>query len=104
MRRTICFKCLISLCMRDSHRFKPVNDAFSVQEHKSRRDLCRVETRSGLFKFPGFLDVEHEIASINELHHEEESILPHKSGANVNFISKARSKNNKVDYSILHVD
>lgn len=72
------FYCLWSFrcdyCVRVS--FKPVNDAFAVQEHESRGDLRCVETRPGLLKLPGLLDVEHEIAAVHELHHEEETVLP----------------------------
>lgn len=50
-----------------------------MQKHESRCDLCRVETSSGLIKFTGFLDVEHEVAAVNKLHHEEETILKYES-------------------------
>lgn len=55
--------------------FRPVEDAFAVQEHESRGDLGCVETCSRLFKLPGLLDVEHKIATIHKLHHKEETVL-----------------------------
>lgn len=54
---------------------RPVQDSFVVQEHERRRDLCGVETCSGLFKLSGLLDVEHEITAVYELHHKEETVL-----------------------------
>lgn len=57
------------------HGFKPVDDAFAVQEHEGGGDLRRVEPRPGLLELPGLLDVEHEIASVHKLHHKEEPVL-----------------------------
>lgn len=54
---------------------RPVQDSFAVQEHERRRDLCGVETCSGLFKLSGLLDVEHEITAVYKLHHKEETVL-----------------------------
>lgn len=54
---------------------RPVEDSFAVQEHERRRDLCGVETCSGLLKLSGLLDVEHEITAVYELHHKEETVL-----------------------------
>lgn len=57
---------------------RPVDDAFTVQEHEGRCDLGRVETCSGLLKLPGLLDVEHQIATIHKFHHKEETVLKKK--------------------------
>lgn len=51
-----------------------------MQEHERRSDLRGVETCSGLFKLPGFLDVEHKIATVYELHHKEETVLQRRKG------------------------
>lgn len=68
--------CVTSFFM--SFCLKPVDDAFAVQEHQGGSDLRRVETRSALVKLPGLLDVEHEIAAVHKLHHEEKTILQFK--------------------------
>lgn len=57
---------------------RPVDDAFAVQEHESRGDLRRVETRSWLLKLPGLLDVEHQIATVHKFHHEEQTVLKNR--------------------------
>lgn len=65
--------------------FRPVDDAFGVQEHESGGYLCCVEPCSGLLELPGLLDVEHKIATIHKLHHKEETVLP-KEAKGMTFI------------------
>lgn len=65
-----------------------------MQEHERRRDLCGVETRSGLFKLPGLLDVEHEIATVYELHHKEETVLRKCAKKEMTFPHEHPKRNN----------
>lgn len=53
----------------------PVYDSIPVQEHQSGRDFSRVETRSRLVELPRSLNLKHQVASVNVLHHEEEPVL-----------------------------
>lgn len=53
----------------------PVNDSMPVQEHQRRRDLSRVKARSRLVELPRALNLKHQVASINVLHHEEQPVL-----------------------------
>ncbi|MPC87440.1 hypothetical protein E2C01_082302 [Portunus trituberculatus] len=53
----------------------PVDDAFAMQELESRGNLGAVETRPELIKAAAVLDVEHEVATRQVLHHEEEVTL-----------------------------
>jgi len=53
----------------------PVYDSVPVQEHQGGRDLGRVETRPRLVELPRALDLEHEVASVDVLHHEEQAVL-----------------------------
>ena len=59
----------------------PVYDAFAVQELESRGDLGAVETRSELVKSAAVLDMEHEVAARQVLHHEEQMTLEGKKKA-----------------------
>lgn len=60
------------LCVR------PVDDALAVQEPKCRGDLGGVEASAALLKLSGLLDVEHEVAPIDKLHHKEQAVLEHR--------------------------
>lgn len=53
----------------------PVDDAFLVQEHECRNDLCGVETSSGFVKTTGLLNVEHQVTSVHKLHDKEQTVL-----------------------------
>lgn len=53
----------------------PVDDALCVQKAQPRDNLGGVETSPGLWKSTRLLDVEHEIASIQVLHHEKQMRL-----------------------------
>ena len=43
-----------------------------MQKFKREQDLGRVEPRPVHIKPPGLLNVEHEVAAVQVLHHEEE--------------------------------
>ena len=58
--------------LSDFVSFIPVNDAFPVQKFKREQDLGRVEPRPVHIKPAGLLNVEHEVAAVQVLHHEEE--------------------------------
>lgn len=53
----------------------PVNDSVPVQEHQSRRDLGSVKTRPRLVELPRALNLKHQVASIDVLHHKEQPVL-----------------------------
>lgn len=53
----------------------PVNDSVPVQEHQSRRDLCGIKTGPRLIELPRALNLKHEVASIDVLHHKEQPVL-----------------------------
>ena len=57
----------------------PVNDALFVQEFQSGDDFGRVKPGPILFETPALLDVEHEIAAVQILHHEEQVRLFQRS-------------------------
>ena len=59
----------------DHSKCSPVNDASIMEEEKSQDDFGRVESRSVLVKLAGSLDLEHEVAPIDILHHEEQPLL-----------------------------
>ena len=54
----------------------PVDDTVSVQVLQGEHDLRRVEAGAGLVELARALDLEHEIAAVHVLHHEEEPVLP----------------------------
>lgn len=58
-----------------SSQDSPVDDAFLVQEHERRNDLCSIETSSRFVKTTRLLDVEHQVAPVHKLHHKEQPIL-----------------------------
>lgn len=58
----------------------PVDDAFLVEEHECRNDLCSVETSSGFIETPGLLDVEHQVTSVHKLHDKEQTVLNEMRG------------------------
>ena len=49
-----------------------VNDSLLVKEYETWPDLGGIEPGSGFGKASALLDVEHEIATVQVLHHEEE--------------------------------
>ena len=53
----------------------PVDDTVSVQVLQGEHDLRRVEAGARLVELARPLDLEHEIAAVHVLHHEEEPIL-----------------------------
>lgn len=53
----------------------PVNDSVPVQEHQSRRDLGGVKARPRLVELPRALNLKHQVASVDVLHHEEQAVL-----------------------------
>lgn len=56
----------------------PVNDPMSVQEHQSRRDLGSVKAGPRLVKLPRALNLKHQVASVDILHHKEQPVLESK--------------------------
>ena len=66
-----------------SKLISPVNDAFPVQKFKREQDLGGVEPRPVHVEPSGLLDVEHEVAAVQVLHHEEEVRL--KGGGSIEF-------------------
>lgn len=62
----------ISLCHKSA---LPVYDPIAVQEHERWRHFSRVEAGSSLVKFPGALDLKHQVTSVYVLHDEEEAVL-----------------------------
>ena len=46
-----------------------------MKEEKGTNNLGRVEPRSAQFELSGPLYLEHEISTVNVLHHKEQSIL-----------------------------
>lgn len=56
-------------------RLSPVNDTLAMQEFESRGDLRTVEARPELVKATTVLDMEHEVASGQVLHHEKQMRL-----------------------------
>lgn len=58
-----------------SFRLSPVNDTLAMQEFESRGDLRTVEARPELVKATTVLDMEHEVASGQVLHHEKQMRL-----------------------------
>eukprot|EP01136_Pigoraptor_vietnamica_P018408 Opistho-1_new@5380 len=52
-----------------------VDDALVVKELKRRHNLGRVEPRSVLVEAAVALDLEHEVATVDILHHEEQAVL-----------------------------
>ena len=57
----------------------PINYAVFVEKLQGEHDLGRVETRARLVEFSSALDLEHEITSVDVLHHEEKAILRRKN-------------------------
>lgn len=53
----------------------PVDDSVPVQEHQGRCDLGGVKSGSRLIELPRSLDLEHQVSSVNVLHHEEQTVL-----------------------------
>lgn len=53
----------------------PVNDSMPVQEHQRRRDLSCVKARPRLVELPRALNLKHQVASVDVLHHEEQAVL-----------------------------
>lgn len=53
----------------------PVYDSVLVQKHQGRCDLSGVESRSCLIKLPRSLNLKHQVATIDVLHHEEQPVL-----------------------------
>ena len=53
----------------------PVDDTVSVQVLQGEHDLRRVEAGARLVELARPLDLEHEIAAVHVLHHEEETVL-----------------------------
>lgn len=72
-----------------------------MQEHERRRDLCGVETCSGLFKLSGLLDVKHEIAAVDELHHKEETVLQKCRKEEMTFPHDHPKRNNLREPSVI---
>ena len=52
-----------------------VDDAVGVEEHERERDLRGVEARAALVELARALDLEHEVAAVHVLHHEEQAVL-----------------------------
>ena len=61
--------------LQKNKHFLPVNDVVRVQELQSADDLGTVESGTILIELSVFLDVKHEITSIQILHHEEQMTL-----------------------------
>lgn len=53
----------------------PIDDALLVQELEAGNDFGRIEFRARLRKATAHLDVEHQIAAVQVLHHEEQMTL-----------------------------
>lgn len=53
----------------------PVNDSMPVQEHQSWRDLGSVKAGPRLVELSRALNLKHQIASVDILHHEEQPVL-----------------------------
>jgi hypothetical protein len=49
----------------------PINDSFPMKKFEARHDLSAVELRSLLGESTTLLDVEHQVASIQVLHHKK---------------------------------
>jgi hypothetical protein len=49
----------------------PINDAFPMKKLQARHDLSAVELRSLLGESTTLLDVEHQVATIQVLHHKK---------------------------------
>ena len=63
----------------------PVHDALLVQEPEPGDDLGRVEARPPLLEAPALLNVEHEVAAVEVLHHEEQMRLRRIKTNKINF-------------------
>ena len=46
-----------------------------MEEHESKGDFGGVKTSSKFVEFPRSLNLEHEVATVHILHHEEKAIL-----------------------------
>ncbi len=57
------------------HAEAPVDDAVPVEEHEGERHLGRVEPGPWLVELARPLDLKHEIAAVDVLHDEEETVL-----------------------------
>ena len=55
--------------------FSPVDDSVSVEILEREHDFGRVESCPRLVELARPLDLEHEIAAVHVLHHEEEAVL-----------------------------
>ena len=51
--------------------FLPIYNALLVKKFETRDDFSCIETRSILVEATALLDVEHQVASVQILHHEE---------------------------------
>lgn len=53
----------------------PVNDSMAVQEHQSWRDLGSIKPWPRLVELPRALNLKHQVASVDILHHKKQPIL-----------------------------
>lgn len=53
----------------------PVNDASAMEKHEGWNNFCSIEPSPILVEAPRLLDVEHQIPTVDKLHHEEQAIL-----------------------------
>lgn len=67
--------CMVTCLMPTLLAWLPVYDSMPVQEHQSGRDLGRVKAGSSLVELPRSLNLKHQVASVNVLHHEEQPVL-----------------------------
>ena len=63
----------------------PVDDAVSVEVLECEHDFGGVESCARLVELARPLDLEHEIAAVHVLHHEEETVL--KEGATISSVT-----------------
>ena len=54
------------------NRNRPVDDSLFVKEFESEQDFCRVESCSVEIESRALLNVEHQVAAVQVLHHEEQ--------------------------------
>lgn len=53
----------------------PVNDASFMEKHEGWDNFCSIEPGPIFVKAPRFLDVEHQIPTVDKLHYKEQAIL-----------------------------
>lgn len=58
-------------CFQMEQSFLPIYNALLVKKFETRDDFSCIETRSILVEATALLDVEHQVASVQILHHEE---------------------------------